>query len=231
MAFSVLLFEKYSPTLLGKALYISTAIGFEVMKLYLFLESKREILSKEITRQIIGFGLFTVYLALAITSAVASIGFSMYSLETQEFTVSSQNMTRGGISYEIDSIDNDIANKQRQQMELPGTWVTASQRLSTDIDNLRQRRSALIQQFLEIEEPQEVAVSDTFSMLGRLLDKDGKTVLFYLLMSLVILLEISIPLTSGSIKEEEDARVSTRKRYREGPQSSYDQEYEEDFWM
>lgn len=231
MAFSILLFEKYSPTLLGKTLYISTAIGFEIMKLYLFLESKKEISSPLLSKKVTGFGIFIIYLALAITSAVASIGFSMYSLETQEFAVASQNLSREGILYEINSIDEEISNKQRQQSELPGSWITASQRVSADINSLRERRFLLIQEYQAIDTPQEVTINDTFSIIGQLLDKDGKTVLFYLLMSLVILLEVSIPLTSGSIKEEKDARIFTRERYREGSQSSYDQEYEEDFWV
>ena len=203
IALTVMLFEQLSVNFIGKIVFISIGIGLELVKVYLFLYVKYHFKHKNVGF-IIGSLYLFVYLSLAGISAVASLGFALNEIEEQSFQAEVSNIDSDTILRDLSFIDREIETKVRQQSELPHNWVTASERFSSQIKELRDERQRLILQLQERDKGRELVSSDTFSLIGGLawINRSGEDVLFFILMFLVIMLEVVIALTSGNIYDK-----------------------------
>lgn len=200
IALTVMLFEQLSVNFIGKVVFVSIGIGLELVKVYLFLFVKFHFKHKRVGFLIGSLYLF-VYLSLAGISAVASLGFALNEIGAQSFQAGVSNIDSDSILRDIEFIEREIETKVRQQSELPHDWVTASERFSTQIRELRQERAELIDKLQSREQGRELVSSDTFTLIGELswIDRSGEDVLFFILMFLVVMLEVVIALTSGNI--------------------------------
>jgi len=201
---TVTLFYQISSDTIGRWVYVAFGVGLEFLKLYLLVDSKKKIIYKKIVS---GGAIFFVYILLALLSAVASLGYAVNSLENQSFFSVYSNISQDTILSDIQSIDTEIANKIRMQSELPGTWITASQRLGEDIEALRARRIELIG-LLELEDDRVLETRDTFTLIGEVFSIDGRMVLLWILTFLILVLELAIMITSeyNGGKKEEDVK-------------------------
>lgn len=209
MGLSINLFIQFSDATLIKVLFALMATSLELIKLYLLILSKYNF-SDIVRKRFKAIIEFTIYFSLAAISAVASLGFTLVSIQEQSFQATSQNYEQEfqvtSIEREIDSIDQQIDSKLRQQSELPFDYITASERLTDQIEDLRTQRKELVTELDQIlqqrDTTRETVSQDMFTLLGEIVNLNGRDTMFYMMIFLVILLEISIALTSGDLKKE-----------------------------
>lgn len=212
MALTVLLFQQLAVGLLGKIIFVSMGIALELVKVYLFLFVKYNYRMKGIGI-IIGTLYLILYISLAAISGVASLGFVLNEMGEQSFSATASNIDSENIMKDIAFIEQEIETKVRQQSELPHDWITASDRYSRQIKELRDEGAELVESLDEATSKRQLVTADTFTLIGSLewVDKTGEEVLFGILMSLVILLEIVIALTSGTIYDSMPSKIQFNK--------------------
>jgi HPt (histidine-containing phosphotransfer) domain-containing protein len=209
IALSVNLFIQFSDKPFIQIMFGMMAGSFELLKIYLLVLSKYNF-SDVVRKRVRGILEFTIYLGLAFLSAVASLGFTLVSIQEQSFQATSQNYEEQlqvtAIEREIDAIDQQIDTKLRQQSELPFDYITASDRFTEQINELRDQRQELVadlnQLLQESETTRETVSQDMFTLLGEVVRLNGRDTMFYMMILLVVLLEISIALTTGDLKKE-----------------------------
>lgn len=206
---SVNLFIQFSDDTIIKLLFALMAVALETIKIYLLILAKYNF-SDIVRKRVKAATEFTIYFGLAAISAVASLGFTLVSIQEQSFSATSQNYEEQlqvtAIEREIDAIDQQIDTKLRQQSELPFDYITASDRFTDQINELRDQRQELVadlnQLLQERETTREMVSEDMFTLLGDIVNLDGRDTMFYMMIFLVILLEISIALTTGDLRKE-----------------------------
>lgn len=213
MGLSINLFIQFSDNPWIQPLFGLMGLSTEIIKLYVLIEAKSDFLSRIRVRLISATAKFSVYLALAAVSAVASLGFTLLSLEQQSFAQATDvdNIERRSIRSEIEEVEEQIRTNMNRYEELPSDWVTVSQQYMDRVEDLRERRDTLIQRLREFEtEESGGATEDMFVLLGEMVGLDGRSTMFNMMLFLVVLLELTIALTAGNVdrkKKEEPESV------------------------
>jgi len=214
LTFTMLLFWQFGSNLLESILWTSFGCALEALKLYLLLLSKQNFRPKQIDstlppNKLKGVAEFGVYLAIAIVSAIATLAFALNTIENQSFSANLENISIEALEREYNGLIVDIDEHRKDKAEMPSNWITRKREVENLIE-LAQGRQREIEEELEVLSSltKEVVVTDTFSLLAIQLQKwgvadkelTGRAVLFSLLMAMVVLLELTLALTSGSIK-------------------------------
>lgn len=198
MVFTVVLFVQFGSRLYEQILWGSLGVAMEFTKIYLFLVCKKHFKEK---KRILMIGSFVIYFGLAVISAISSLGFAMNTISGQSFTAVIANTEKDSIIRDIKILDREIESKTKQMENLPADYITASKRLSEQVQESRVKKEELIVKLQGYEKKQiEVVTEDTFTMLGNFVDISGKQTLLFLLLVMTVLLEISLVITSGDIE-------------------------------
>lgn len=199
LTFTLFLFIQFGSALHEKLLWGTVGIALEIIKLYLFMQAKSHWKSKELPTA--GFQ-FLVYAGIAFVSMVASLGFALISIEGQSFTAAVSNIETDYLVEDIDRLNQEIDTKIRQQSELPTDYVTASDRFTDQIEELRLRKEGMIQllQELQVEQVREDEAIDVFMLIGGTIGLSGRSTLYYLMLVMIIALELCLVMTAGNIQ-------------------------------
>jgi len=204
ISLSVYLFLQFSTHPVERILFGALAVAFEGSKLYALVDGHKEWVEKKF---IPALTKLTMYVMLAALSVIASYGFSLGALQRAELDPGASRAVHQAeaIERQIDEIDGQISNFQRQQADLPEGWVTAAQRLQESIDQLVERRTSLYDDLYEIEEPDFDLASNAFILIGRSIGMEGEMVMFILLIVLAFAIELCIVFTSPSVDHPDRA--------------------------
>ena len=203
-ALNVNLFIQFSKYPAIQVLFGAMATAFELIKLYLFMLAKFHFHEHGFKKIAAGLIEFVLYLGLAFVSMVASLGFTLTSIEQQSFTanIQNRNIDRQVITQDINNIEKQIQSKLDQQAGLPADYITASDRFTQQIKELQAQRQDLLDKLNSLPKDQITQTSDMFSLLGSMVNLSGKNTMFYMMLLLVILLEFTIAITAEDIKKE-----------------------------
>ena len=200
MVFSVILFSQFSDTFFSLGVYVVLGVALEMFKIFLLVEAKFY-LFKMNWHIITAIILFLIYFSLATISGIATMGFNLNTINSQSFSAGIANIETDTLLFDIEAINQEIQTKIRQQSELPTDYVTASDRYTRQIQELRAEREALLSR---IETGRRQTVSqDTFTLLGQEVGLSGERTLYIILAFLTVILEIGIAVTSGNLKKSE----------------------------
>lgn len=207
---SVYLFVHFGKNLWEKLIWGTTAVGIELFKNYTLIVVKGQLRHKQ-WGSFIAYSI--AYLGVTIVSIIASLGFSLLTIQGQSFASSIDNMSLNNYMNDIASLDLEINAKIKQQEMMPEGYATASNRLSEGISKLREEKANLLLKINELNnQPVEVAGMDMFSLLGSLMFKrTGEEVLFILMLIASISIEVCLALTSGDVERKmiipQDTRI------------------------
>ena len=206
ITFTILLFAQLAFSPLGKIATIAFGLTLELFKLYVLTTIKDP--KKERFKLFKNIGLFSVYLSLALASGIATLGFAVMEIEGQSFGAESANLVLVQARQDIERITGEINNISQQFQELPPDWITARQRYLTTIETLTERRAELVA-IVATSPTLETVSTDVFTLLGNLpfINMDGETLLFYIFLVLVFLLEIVIGITSDFHDKKDNSSI------------------------
>lgn len=205
IALSINLFIQFSHDLLIKLLFALFASALEVVKIWTLMKAKFHFSEKLLKKILIGVAHFTIYLGLAVVSILASLGFTLSSIQQQSFIISTHNIERDALNNDLFAIEKQIQSKLDQQANLPYDYITASDRFTQQIKDLQDQRQQIIDKINALpDNTQAIKSSDMFTLLGEPLGISGKSVMFYMMLLLVILLEFTIAITSEDIKRTKE---------------------------
>lgn len=205
MGLSINLFVQFSNVWYIMVLFGLLGLALEMIKLYSLILAKSEFAEKTRSHIMAGILRLSLYIALAGISAVASLGFTLLSLEQQSFAVQTDvdNIQRQNIRSELEEIDDQIDTNMNRYEELPADWVTVSEQYMNRVESLREQREELTDRLREFESQESSgATQDMFVLLGEMVDLDGQSMMFNMMLFLVVILEISIALTTGTMKKD-----------------------------
>lgn len=200
LTFTLMLFVEFGDEWYQKLLWGGMGFALEIIKLYLWMHLK----SQWKTEKGAAIAQFVIYAGIAFVSMIASLGFAMNTIEGQTFTAQVQNIQVDSMVEDLEVIDSQIATKLRQQSELPFDYITASDRLTEQINDLRLQRKETLERLSaqqETSQGRETESIDTFVLIGRAVGLGGQDTLYYLLLIMVITLEICLVMTSGDIEK------------------------------
>ena len=216
LSFTLFLFIQFGEQIHEKIIWGILGFALEVIKLYLFMLAKANLKEKDWHAKVGAVAQFVVYLGIAFISMIATLGFALMTIEGQSFAAQvSQNIFEiEAMHAERDELTLEIATFQQQQADLPEGWITASQRISESISTLRERRDFLNTRIVELQrervQAQTVDTSNVFVLIGSVVDLDGRTTLYYLMLVMVVALEVCLVITSGHIERALRVDSSTR---------------------
>ena len=208
LSFTLFLFIEFGEKLHQKILWGLLGFALEIIKLYLFMLAKSGFKEKDWHIKIGALLQFIVYLGIMFTSMIATIGFAMTTIEGQSFSaqVKQNTFEINSIEVERDEITKEITILQQQQASLPEGWITASQRLSDSILSLREQREELNNKIRDLRKErlneQIIDTSNVFVLIGSIINLDGKSTLYYLMLIMVITLEVCLVITCGDIEKK-----------------------------
>lgn len=211
---TIALFIQFSDELIYQVLWGVLANALEFLKIYLFLQVKAHFKEKGFNSKVLAIGTFMIYFGLAFVSATASINFTLLSIEDQSFSSSQANSSIDLYASDLEEIGDDLervnsqlASQTKRYNETDELYITVRERMSEAIDKLEEKKDSLIEERASLTEKKKEASKDketvsidSFSLMGEKIGLDGKQVMLYLMTLLVFLLEISLAITSGSIK-------------------------------
>ncbi len=229
---SINLFIQLAIDEISQVLLASMAGALEIMKIWLFVHAKYLFRKKEdkvkrtINVRTAALFTFLLYLALALISTIASVGYSLTTVEKQSFTVQQEtefDTTRVDfLKEEISNINRDIEDMLRRLEQLPQDWLRETRRLSDRIDKYRERKRQLQQRLLEEQEKLQEKregqtrqkATDIFSSLGGYIDKSGKATMKLILLLLAVMLEVC---SAVSAPNEEDIKNGAIRKKEKKP--------------
>ena len=201
ITFTVLLFYQISSTSIGKIATVSFGFALELFKIYILVTIKDP--HKMAFKYLKKFGLFMVYLSLALASGLATLGFAIGEIEGQSFASSSANAPIIYAEQDLQRYTRQIEDITAKMSQLPPDYITARQRYLTTISELEVLRAEAMATLVNAP-TLEVVATDTFTLLGKLpfINLDGETLLFYIFLALVILLEVAIAVTTDFTEDK-----------------------------
>ena len=200
LTFTLMLFVEFGDSWYQKLLWGGMGFALEIIKLYLWMHLK----SQWKTEKGSAIAQFVIYAGIAFVSMIASLGFAMNTIEGQTFTAQVQNIQVDSMVEDLEIIDSQIATKIRQQSELPFDYITASDRFTDQINDLRSQRQDILERLSAqqaVSQGRETESIDTFVLIGRSVGLGGQDTLYYLLLIMVVALEICLVMTSGDIEK------------------------------
>jgi hypothetical protein len=207
------LFYQFSSNSFFQIVWIVFAVTLELVKIYLYMLSKRDFAKKYLTAILSGIGKFIVFTGLATISFFASAGFTFASIQEQSDTAIVLNEVTDTTVNELQikwdryySYQKDIDEAQDQIDGLGDNWITRREELRERIEEYRNKQDSVMDEinFLndqrkeEVSEKKFIALS-IFDLLGAEIDWKGKLVMKRMMLLLALLLEICTVLTSGSV--------------------------------
>ena len=223
--FTCSLFIQYTNNFFGKIVWGLFGAGLEVIKIYILLELKRlKVYSQSGLKRL---ATVSLYLAIAFTSGVATLGYSLNSLQTVRFQAQvaqekkiedSKDYTEDRYKKKIASLEREIEINLDQKSKIDYNIAERSKLFDAQIASLndeidtttkeleqyrKEKKEAVEKESKEEElQVEEVNVSDTFTLIGNLpwIDRSGDEVLFFLMLIAVIVLEVALVLTAGELK-------------------------------
>lgn len=211
MILSVNLFIQFSDYVLIQILFATLAVSLELLKLYLLVLAKSNFLQRDWKKEFVASFQFLVYGGLAFISIIASLGFTLVSIEEQSLNFETRQEVS---SFRIDHIVNqiDINNRQIEIIQenatrLEFSAVERNELANIQVKNIQSQNENLITRLEALRNLQSETVSiethltssDMFTLLGETINLEGKDTMFYMMLLFVILLEIAIAITSGHI--------------------------------
>lgn len=222
VTFTLFLFIQFGTALHEKLLWGAVGISLEIIKLYIFMLSKKNFKERKVFAG--GFKML-IYMSIAFVSMVASLGFALTTIQGQSFEAQFSNLNYDSKISELEFIESEIQTKIRQQSELPGDYVTASDRFTQQISELRTQREELLQEISALQEEvanRQTDTNDVFSLIGNTIGFDGQDTLYYLMLIMIIALELCLVLTAGEIEVKLDINASKATRIIEYVESMMD---------
>ncbi|MDA3855054.1 MAG: hypothetical protein PF569_02260 [Candidatus Woesearchaeota archaeon] len=209
---------------IGDGIIAQTILGFfanaiELLKVQLLMEIKKRFKEWKLRFLPIVAIFILTYLGFAFVSGVASLNFTLLTISNKSFVSEVNNSTMDSFSNQIEDIDkdiesinNDIRSNQEDMRNIdPAIYRTAREQIQNTIQDLRssktelfnKREELVIQQQNEIEEVEIIPV-DSFSLMAEKLNNgwDGSDVMYYLMLLLIFLLELSLVVTSEEAELE-----------------------------
>lgn len=220
MMLSINLFIQFSDKTFIQVLFGTMAFALEAIKLYLLLEAKYHFHLNGWKNEAVGVVQFTVYLGLAFISIVASLGFTLVSIEEQTLQFEER---REVSNFEIEALQNEIESNNRQieiiqenATALEFSAVERNAEANRQVRELQDRNRELIVELSELRAQREgqtveqrLTSNDMFILLGETVNLSGRDTMFYMMLVLVVLLEVAIAITSGKIEREIKLKKST----------------------
>jgi len=223
---SVNMFINLGSDTIGKVTLGIVAIALEAVKVFSLLRieynlyMRAQIFRVEGKKLNLPIASFLMYGALATLSIVASLGFTVVTVDK---AVESTRIEFSGVaddySFEIkqkqDSlalIDSQILALQKQMTSINPDFATGSVKLSTEAQSLASKREALIAEISVLKKQQREAVAvavqgkqqniyGMFFLMGQMFGGLSEKTVMYLLLGLVsLLIEIGMIYTSPTIK-------------------------------
>lgn len=238
VTFSVNLFWHLSSFIVWSILWAALAVVFEYMKVQSFMYAKyyfRLVSWRRLSSLFIAIIIFSMYLAMAVISGLATWGFAKVSIAQQSSIVSQTNIKSDLSKDRLEVIDDELAilqeametaNEEKKKMNsYAGSYQTGQSMMTEDILEISNRRNELLdkrsQIALELSEEAEgieIKADDIFTLIGNTprIDMDGETVKFLLFLAIVVLLEVVLCLTSGEVGTKttmDTMRYENLKRY------------------
>lgn len=225
---SINLFIQLAIDPLSQVLLASMAGALEIMKIWLFVHAKYLFRKKEekikgkVNTRTAALFTFVLYLSLALISTVASVGYSLTTVEKQSFTVQQntefETTKVDMIKEEIENINVEIDDMLRRLEQLPQDWLRETRRLSDKIDRLRERKRDLQKELIAEQEKlqekrqgqQRQKATDIFSSLGEYINRDGKTTMKLILLLLAVMLEICSAVSAPNEENIQRRKVKDR---------------------
>lgn len=214
MLLSINMFIQFSDHWFIKILFGSMASALELIKIYILVLAKDHFSKARIKDYITSFIQFDVYLGLAIISIIASLGFTLVSIEEQSLRFTTRQEVSdfrvNSLIDELESNKNQIKIIQQNATGLEYSAVERNENANKQILEIQEKNRDLITEIENLQikksEKEEVVTrltsSDMFVLLGKTVNLEGHQAMFYMMLILVILLEIAIAITTGTITKD-----------------------------
>ncbi|MBD3216580.1 MAG: hypothetical protein GF311_28455 [Candidatus Lokiarchaeota archaeon] len=221
LALSINLFIQFTDFVLLKIVFALLAGGFEIAKYFLLIEGKYD---WRLGRYCTASGKFVLVFGLTLVSVVASLGFALGEIEKQSFDVAKGSYGKDRLEKTIGRLEREwdlqekiieASIKQKTEINLESKAVYWVGKTITDIDKtIEEAKSEQNKISKEIKSYElmldeevskdtvKITASNIFTTLGKGLNLPGLAVMFWLLLILVILLEISLVATSDSVEDK-----------------------------
>lgn len=207
MAFSVELFSQLSNIWYKMVLFISMAVGLELMKNYLirYIKTGKENSWKKIPS-------IFVLIVVASISGICSFGSVKSALQDQKFTAELNNSDTKIVQDNIEVVDSvvssllgainaNVAEKEKLS-GLEDAFYSGqgamSEDLNTSVSNIKDMLELKTEYNVVLQEESEETESiglDTFTLIGESFQTSGEKTLFILFMILIITLEVALFVT------------------------------------
>jgi len=216
MMLSINLFIQFSDKPFIQILFGLMAGALELIKLYLLLEAKYHFTLNGWKNDLFAGVQFIIYFGLAFISVVASLGFTLVSIEEQtlqfEEVQEVSNFEINALQDEIEANNRQIEIVQENATALEFSAVERNAEANAQVRELQDRNRELIIELgqLRSERLQDtpetrLTSNDMFILLGQTVNLSGQDTMFFMMLVLVFLLEVAIAITAGKI--ERDVRL------------------------
>lgn len=218
---SVNMFISLGADFIGKLVLGLVALALESTKVFSLLRIEYSMYLRAVKEKVkLPLNSIAIYFFLATLSVVASLGFTLVTVDKQVesskavFTTAADDYT-----FDIEQkqaslalIDSQILALQKQMGGINPDYATGSVKLSTEAQNLANKREALINEISSLKKQQReavVAVAQSeknnvygmFVLMGNAIGgMPEKTVMFILLFLISILIEVGMIYTSPTIE-------------------------------
>lgn len=208
---SVNLFIQFSDVWYIQIMFGLMGMALEMIKLYLLVLAKDHFMKGGMKNELTAVLQGSVYVGLAVISIVASVGFTLVSIEEQTMQFEQRQQVS---NFRIDSIEQEIEDNRNQiriiQENASGLEYDAVERgdsANKQVRELQEANRELVDRIeelrsasAEIDNERQLTSGEMFVLLGQAVGLDGHDTMFYMMLMLVALLEISIAITAGNIQ-------------------------------
>lgn len=170
--------------------------------------SKQRFTYKTKFDSVVGSLEFSVYFGLAVVSIIASLGFTFVSIEEQSLQFvkvqEASNFEINQLVKEVEANNQQIRIIQENASNLDFSAVERNAEANKQIAEIQERNRSLIKDIEALrstgtQEQARLTSADMFELLGNPVGLTGKQTMLYMMFALVLLLEIALAITSGSI--------------------------------
>jgi hypothetical protein len=192
------LFIQFSDKIIEKVFFGCLAFAVEGSKIFALVSGMSMFTLKK-------YGSFavriTIYGFLAILSILASYGFTLSSIQGTQDIVATSEYTNTALKDRIAEIDKQAAILEKRQADMPSDFVTASNQITKQLNQLASERADLVRQIVATPVKKEVAKS-VFQLIAESLGMTSKRFEFLLLILLSIMVETCVVFTSPKAVHE-----------------------------
>lgn len=204
LTFTVMLLVEFSEQFYERVLWGMLGTGLEFIKLYIFILAKYHFFRRDWRHYVAAGSHFVLYVGIAFVSMIATVGFALNTIEGQSFSVRQERADVESVERELDRMEEQIEVNMQRYEDLPSDWVTVSEQYLDRIEDLRDRRDELTEErnrLLDEADTQQEAIN-TFALIGEQIGMSARSTLFNIMMVLVVLLEVGLVSTTGSVERK-----------------------------